>query len=180
MTGSPLVCLKASSIWWSSDARQLVCRSMGAIPPTLWSASKPCFSAAIPRNATVPSSTMDADFLGICSYLENTWFKLRQLRMCTVPTGKKNIWIHAVRKSMHRGDDYPSNTHTKKNGPAWPQDSLSGTNLWLGVETAHGAVTCLCLDQNDRNQISYIGLLGGGKQDLIHFLDAPVAAWCFW
>ena len=92
---------------------------------------------------------------------------------------KKNIWIHAVRKSMHRGDDYPSNTHTKKNGPAWPQDSLSSTNLWLGVETAYGAVTCLCLDQNDRNQISYIGILGG-KQELIHFLNAPVAAWCFW
>ena len=30
---------------------------------------------------------------------------------------KKNIWIHAVRKSMHRGDDYPSNTHTKKKWP---------------------------------------------------------------
>lgn len=104
--------------------------------------------------------------LGIYFDLENKWLqkKGRSWGCVLCQLEKKTFgshWIHAVRKSMRHGDEYPSNTHTKKNGPAWPQDSLSGTNLWLGVETAHGAVTCLCLDQNDRNQISYIGILGG-------------------
>ena len=179
MTGSPLVCLKASSIWWSSDARQLVCRSMGAIPPTLWSASKPCFSAAIPRNATVPSSTMDADVLGICSYLENTWFKLRQLRMCTVPTGKKTF-----------GSMLFENPCTVE--MITLQTPIPKKMARLGPKTAWAAQICDLALKQHMEQLHVCALIKmtaiksptlvslGGKQELIHFLNAPVAAWCFW